>query len=320
MKRTILFVLAFCLAGTLFAQAQPCDSFEKKTYAFAVKDGQTLSMDVYTPVIRAEKTPCVLFVFGGAFARGARDVEKYIPYFDYLVSNGFAVVSIDYRLGLKGVEQELDMSQAQFVARFVRTVDMAVEDLFDATNHILKHAEHWNIDPSMIVLNGSSAGAVTVLQGEYALVNRTMSSSRLPADFRYAGVISFAGAVFLTEGDISWDRKPCPVMICHGDADLQVPYHALQYEGAGLYGAHYLAETLAAKDYPYYFLKFTDYGHEIASNPMQDNREDVLFFLNHFVKEGKQYQIESEQKLIGKPQAKKDFTFQDYVMGNFGGR
>jgi carboxylesterase type B len=43
----------------------------------------------------------MIFVFGGGFVRGSRDHEGYLPYFKFLNDNGFDVVSIDYRLGLK---------------------------------------------------------------------------------------------------------------------------------------------------------------------------------------------------------------------------
>lgn len=70
-------------------------------------------------------------------------------------------------------------------------------------------------------------------------------------------------------------------------------------------------------DYPYYFYKFDNYGHEIASDPMQQNKEDMLWFLNTFVKENKQYKVVKEQKEIGRPEMKKDYGFEDYVKGNF---
>lgn len=52
-----------------------------------------------------------------------------------------------------------------------RTISMAVEDLYDATAFIVDKADEWGIDSSQIVACGSSAGAITVLHGEYALCN-----------------------------------------------------------------------------------------------------------------------------------------------------
>ncbi len=257
-------------------------------------------------------------MFGGAFARGSRDVPKYMPYFEYLVANGYTVVSIDYRLGLKEASQQQGLSQEQFAGAFINAVDMAVEDLFDATRYVLDHAYEWNIDKNCIIANGSSAGAVTVLQAEHAICNGTYNvMQKLPANFNYAGIISFAGGIFLPQGTLQWNKKPCPVMMFHGDADLQVPYDRLTYQSLGLYGAKSIAASLRYENYPYYFYKFENYGHEIASDPMQDNKEDVLWFLHTYIRDKKEYQVEKEQREIGRPEVNKDFGFDDYVRGNF---
>jgi len=159
---------------------------------------------------------------------------------------------------------------------------------------------------------------VTVLQAEHAISNGTYDvANKLPAGFNYAGIISFAGAIFVPQGEVTWAKAPCPVMMLHGDADLQVPYDRLVFGDMGFYGAKSIAETLATSNYPYYFYQFVDYGHEIASDPMQDNKEDVLWFLHTLVRDQKPYQIYKEQKEIGRPERNKNFDFQDYVKGNF---
>ncbi|MCD8186050.1 MAG: carboxylesterase family protein [Rikenellaceae bacterium] len=284
------------LAGMVFllhaATAQENYAFQKETHTFAQRQGQTLWLDRYTAIDRPEgKTPCLLFVFGGAFARGARDVEKYMPYFEYFVQNGFTVVSIDYRLGLKEISQRPDATLPEFYQQFREAVDMAVEDLFEATRFILRQADPWNIDPSMIITNGSSAGAVTVLQAEYILRNDLQKAALLPSDFRYAGVISFAGAIFVEEGLFRWNSAPAPMLLLHGDADLQVPYSVLTYEQSGFYGANAIADALEEWPAPFKFISFEDYGHEIASDPMKDSKEEVLGFIHEFVFEQQPLQV-----------------------------
>lgn len=284
-------------------------AFIKTTHLFSVKGNESLYLDQYAAREQlAQPAPCVIFVFGGAFARGSRDVPKYMPYFNYLVQNGYTVVSIDYRLGLKEASQQQGLSEEQFAGAFIHAVDMAVEDLFDATNFVLQHAQEWNIDTRHIVANGSSAGAVTVLQAEHAICNGTYQvADKLPAGFNYAGIISFAGAIFVSDGEVTWAKTPCPIMMLHGDADLQVPYDRLIFGNMGFYGAKSIAETLETANYPYYFYKFDNYGHEIASDPMQDNKEDVLWFLHTLVRDKKPYQVFKEQKEIGRPEVKKRF-------------
>ena len=48
-----------------------------------------------------------------------------------------------------------------------------MEDLFDATSYVLKHAEDWNIDKDRIVIFGGSAGATNSLVAEYNVANET---------------------------------------------------------------------------------------------------------------------------------------------------
>ncbi|MCC8188488.1 MAG: alpha/beta hydrolase [Bacteroides sp.] len=322
MKKTIVWLVCLLWLGNVGMYAQNEYFFDKTTYPYSVKGEQTLYLDKYSsPLsVATDRTPCIIFMFGGAFARGSRDMDKYIPYFDYMVRQGYTVISIDYRLGLKGVEQDKELNEEGFVRRFIYSVDMAVEDLFDATRYVLDRAEEWNIDPNAITINGSSAGAVTVLQAEHAICNGTHNvSAKLPAGFNYVGVVAFAGAIFVPDGPLTWAKAPCPIMMFHGDADLQVPYDKLTYGNMGFYGAKSISDGLAALNYPYYFYKFDDYGHQIASDPIRENREDVLWFLNTLVKEKKPYMIFREQKEIGRPVVpNKNFGIPDYVKGNFG--
>lgn len=112
--------------------------------------------------------------------------------------------------------------------RFFAAVDMAVEDLYDATSFIVGQARAWGLDPSAVVASGSSAGAITVLQGEYERCTGSALSRRLPEGFRYAGIIAFAGAV-LEKGPSGpvWREKPAPIQLFHGDADCNVPYDSI---------------------------------------------------------------------------------------------
>ncbi len=323
MKKQIRVLFGILLLAGIHLQAQETYQFVKDTFPFRIQEGDTLYMDRYiasSDTLQTSLTPkpCVLFVFGGAFARGSKDVPKYMPYFEYLVQNGYTVVSIDYRLGLKDAAKNPTMPEDQFAELFIHAVDIAVEDLLDATRYVLDQAEAWKIDKNQIIINGSSAGAVTVLQAEYALCNGTYNvTQKLPSGFRYAGVISFAGAIFVPEGKLTWKKAPAPVMLFHGNADLQVPYDSLVYGKMGFYGAKSIAGNLKQNNFPYYFYQFEDYGHEIASSPMQENKEDILWFLQTYIKDKKNYQVDTQLREIGRPEVKKDFSFQDYVKGNF---
>ena len=127
MKRTLL-TLVLLVCGTLLCSAQ------KTTYKVAQRDTCDLFMDIYDPVEIPGDTlqrPTILYVFGGGFITGRRDDPYVLPWFKRLNENGYRVVSVDYRLGLKGVEMKFDLGHLIQSARYTKkAVDMGVEDVF----------------------------------------------------------------------------------------------------------------------------------------------------------------------------------------------
>jgi carboxylesterase type B len=69
-KKMLLVCLILLLHQVLFSQVK------KQTFAYAVKNSDTLSLDVYSSPAQDSiaKAPCVLFVFGGAFIGGGFEV------------------------------------------------------------------------------------------------------------------------------------------------------------------------------------------------------------------------------------------------------
>ncbi|MCD8264803.1 MAG: alpha/beta hydrolase [Tannerellaceae bacterium] len=197
---SFLFILQGILADTIPA------GLLKQTYEFARKDTSRLLMDVYRKKgSEKESQPVMLFVFGGAFKTGTRDAAYYLPYFTALSEQGITVASIDYRLGLVDKKVTLFNTTAADDA-----INMAVEDLFSATRYLIDHAAELAIDTACIMMSGSSAGAITVLQADYYLSNRMPRSEMLPAGFRYKGVLSFAGGIFSHKGTPDYQTMPAP--------------------------------------------------------------------------------------------------------------
>lgn len=307
--------ITLLLAGILLASvvsAQP----ERHTELFAVRGADSLYLDHYRADGEAgAKRPCMIFVFGGGFAYGSRDAEMYVPYFEYMTSRGWDVVSIDYRLGMKNAAQA---SLASFVPMLVRTLEMATEDLYSATAHVIGRAGEWGIDPSRIVACGSSAGAITVLQGEYGICNGA-AAAILPQGFNYAGVVSFAGAVFSMGDGLVWTTPPAPIMLFHGDADSNVPYGALTMDGAGVFGSEIIAASLRAADSPYWFYSVENARHEMAELPMNGNRAEIDEFLHRFVESREPLMITTDVVRIGAPVLDKELTIADFIRANYGG-
>ena len=192
---------------------------------------------------------------------GNRDHAAYKPWFESLCNDGYRVVSIDYRLGLKDVKK-MGIAQRELLDK---AIHMAVEDLYSSVLFLRDNAEELGIDTDNIVLAGSSAGAITVLQADYEQANRTPCAQVLPEDFHFAGVMSFAGAIYSTQGPLKYSvSAPAPTLLLHGTADKLVNYDQIVFFNIGWFGSNRLAERFGKLGYPYTFLRFKDHGHEIA--------------------------------------------------------
>lgn len=276
----ILFLLPFVIFGA---------EIKKETKIFAVKNGEELKLDIYSlDSVFTEKQPALVFVFGGGFKEGTRDAKHYTDYFHYFANKGLKVVSIDYRLGMKGAKAPTVFNNKPLQ----NAIAIAVSDLYSATNYLLENADALNIDPSQIIISGSSAGAMTVLQADYEKRDGRESAQVLPQSFQYAGVIAFAGAIFSKEGTPSYDTKPAPTLFFHGDADKLVPYTKTRFFKMGVFGSKALADKFRNERYPYTFYSIEDIGHDVAEFPMTEFLPEIYQFIHDFVFNRKQWMID----------------------------
>lgn len=254
------------------------------TYLYAHRDTCDLFLDVYEPSAESERfvegkqKPAVLFIFGGGFKSGTRNEDRVLPYFKSLTDNGYRVISMDYRLGMKNIEKT-GVGQANEVDK---AIHLAVEDLFTATAYLVENAEELGISPDGIVLCGSSAGAITALQADYELNNSTAYASILPEGFRYAGVMAFAGAVFTRNWGLKYAKEPAPTLLLHGTADKIVPYKKMKFFNLGFYGTDYIAKRFSRNGYRGCVYRYQDYGHKIASI-MAKTMDLQIDFLENYV-------------------------------------
>lgn len=307
---TLLLLLATALAHA--------SGVEKRTYTFAIHQGDTLRLDRYTDnSVAAPETgkPVILFAFGGGFSGGQRDESRYLPFFEFFAGQGYTVVSTDYRTALKGLKGQ-PAGLEQFATALGTAIHQACEDFLLATNFVVSHSADWNINPGEIVAAGSSAGAITALQTENFLCNPHPSIGALSADFNYAGVVSFAGAV-MANGEPQWTKAPCPILLFHGDADANVPYDKLTVGNLGLYGSASIARQLTATATPHEFYTVRGADHGIAVSPMKDNLYDILAFLKNLVKDRRQWIVNTTRTVPGTPaDYKTDFTITDFIQNN----
>jgi len=281
MKRLTLSLFLLLVGLGSFAQTM-------QTYQYAERDTLKLYLDFYTPAQVHDSTICVLYVFGGGFIGGHRDGKFEKGYFKQLVDEGFQVAAIDYRLGLKGVKN-LGVTNYQPLDN---AINMATEDAILAIAYLLEHAEELKVNKDYIVMVGSSAGAITSLQTDYVLCNGFLNSNILPEDFRLAGVVSYAGAIFSHEGNVKYrNHEPAPTMMYHGMADRLVPYKKIKFFKIGFFGTDALVKCFEKFDYPYFSRRFEGYGHSVAVGGPY-TVDDLLWFCQHYIYNKERIQVD----------------------------
>lgn len=293
-KLLIITLMAIAGIGTEAILAQEHSITPDGTFMYAKRDTCDLFMDVYDPAEGSVREaygiekPTVIFMFGGGFIHGTRDDADYHKWFRMMTENGYRVISIDYRLGLKGSDK-VGVAQVNVLDK---AIHLAVEDLFSATNFILDNADQFGVNPSNIVISGSSAGAISVMQAEYEIANETQWASVLPAGFNYAGVMSFSGAILSREGKVDFKKSPCPTLMLHGTSDELVPYDQIKVFNLGFFGGGKLVERFKKYGLNYNMYHFTDYGHEIAGS-MDSTLDLQLKFLETNVMQKKMRIVEA---------------------------
>ncbi|MDR6160344.1 acetyl esterase/lipase [Chryseobacterium sp. SLBN-27] len=130
--------------------------------------GTPVSLDLYKPkASSSEKLPVVIYVHGGAWAKGDKTVRanNYIESFILkLVEKNFAVISIEYTLVSDKVHFPLP-----------------IEDTKDAVRWVRKNAEKYNFDANNIGYFGVSSGAHLSLLAAYTNDNEYTGSPELSA-------------------------------------------------------------------------------------------------------------------------------------------
>lgn len=281
--------ILFAMATLLLCQAAGAsDRFKpSKTLKFATRDSIDLYLDIYEPTgsvkLNGKTKPTILFVFGGGFITGSRNDRLHDWWFKHLTANGYRVVANDYRLGLKG-QKKMGLAQAKYLKM---AIDMAVEDLFSATSFLCSHSEELGIDPTNIVVSGSSAGAITALEAEWYICNDAPLCSILPEGFNYSGLMSFAGAIYSDKGGIRYKKEPCPMLLMHGKKDKIVNYNQIWFFNLRWAGSNVISRTLKREDRNYQIYRFDGYEHEIAGEMNRQFLKELDFLQNNVIQKKK---------------------------------
>lgn len=290
MKR-LLFLLLIVSFFSGYGQRykdQIFDEVSRKTVTYL--DDKELQMDIYQPVGDDQTNrPVILFVHGGGFAGGARDEPEIMDFCKNMARRGIVAVSMGYTLTMKGKSFSCDQAAENKMATF-RQVG---QEIVEATNYLVDRKEELNIDPNLVILAGSSAGAEAVMHAAFW----KETQDRLSDDFKYAGLISMAGAV----ADLSWinDETVMPMQLFHGTCDNLVPYgtaphHYCDEDEVGylvLHGPGSIVEKIKSMNLGYYLVTGCDDNHSWAGKPFKKYRSEIADFVLNDVLLGKVRQI-----------------------------
>jgi len=310
---------------------------EMQTYDFAVKEGDTLRMDIFRDPAFSGKRPVLLYSFGGGWESGNRFIAEtsVMPLAPDMAKKGFVVVSYDYRLKYREAKkkglvpnepiarylfQEKGKSDSSAFYTMLDAIEIAVEDLYDATVYLIENADSLNIDPEKIVIMGGSAGAFNCLTAEYWLCNDFPISKRLPENFRYAGVVSCAGAIFHNSDEIlEWKKVPSPILFYHGTSDSCVAYDKAEFPKFN-YQASGPASIIGSLDQvgaSYILYSSIDRDHDMAMIPGGYMDQFTTSFIDRLVFNGEKIQakvVETWDPSVINPTPLYLFGFKQYPM------
>ncbi len=191
------------------------------------KETLSLKMDIYMPKTdELAKRPLIMFIHGGAFYIGDKEVETMVEMCKYFAKRGYVCASINYRLGFKVAKASIE-----------RAGYRAIQDGHAALRFLVNKSETYKINPDYIFVGGSSAGGITALNLAFMRnKNRPETSKKsflysdlgdietdrntLKDKFEIKAVINMWGAVNNLE---MIDNSKASVISFHGDKDDVVP-------------------------------------------------------------------------------------------------
>ena len=132
-----------------YPQPKEGDIDDKPTLPGWVKGDDYLTANVWTPDLKGDHIPVMVYIHGGAFVLGASDV----PLFDgtNFAKKGVVMVSFNYRLGIEG-----------FLKINGVPTNIGIRDQIAALQWVQDNIGAFGGDPGNVTIFGESAGAISV--------------------------------------------------------------------------------------------------------------------------------------------------------------
>ncbi len=241
-----------------------------------------LAMDIYVPSNdNLSNRPAVIFSHSGSFLTGQRQSDDMMAFCDSLARRGYVTATIDYRKGYNPPDSNSS----------IRAVYRALQDGRSAIRFLRAHAEEYGIDPNMIYMAGSSAGAFIALHSAFMNEDSEIPTSasaytytsNIPPftfeapdlggldeglytefDGRANAVINLWGA--LKDTNLIQPEDTIPTLLIHGTDDIVVPFgidHPFGYEEfPNSYGSKVIKERFEELEMEHSWF-FLEGGHHI---------------------------------------------------------
>lgn len=286
----LLIIITISYSAAQRYQNQIFNEVDVKTETYLQTKDEALKLDIYQPANdNAADRPLLLFVHGGGFAGGARNEPEIAEFCRNMARRGIVAVSMSYTLTMKGKSFGCDQSAENKLATFKQTAS----EINEAANFLLGKKSELKINPELVIVAGSSAGAEAVLHA--AFLPETQKS--LPAGFQYAGLISMAGAII--DLNLITKETAMPMQLFHGTCDDLVPYgsaphHYCEQKDAGylmLHGAGSITKHLETLNKGFYLVTGCNDNHSWAGKPFKYYQDEVASFINNDVIQHKFRQI-----------------------------
>ncbi|MBI2929269.1 MAG: alpha/beta hydrolase [Verrucomicrobia bacterium] len=259
----------------------PAGVVETKDIEYGKVGERSLKLDLYQPAEIRKPVPGLIFIHGGAWSGGSRDMYRY--YTVRYAQRGYVAATISYRLS----------GEAPFPA--------AVQDAKCAVRWLRANAAKYHVDPDKIAAIGGSAGghlsmmigyapdvpeleghgghagvssrvaAVVNIYGPYDLTTEIGRKSGSVKKFLGGKTYEEAPDLYLAVSPSKYLKKGAPpTLILHGTIDDVVPIEQ----------SDMLAKKLAGLGVPYVYDRLEGWPH--AMDLAESVNERCQWFMNQF--------------------------------------
>lgn len=176
---SLIFVSIVLMSCSILQNTNPNPYSENAFFDIAYGElSESQKMDIYLPAWTGP-FPVIIVIHGGAFKMGDKKANDVVPIIQAWTKNGYAVVSINYRLS----------GEAPFPA--------AIEDVQKAIFSIKEQAKNYNINPDKIVVWWDSAG------GHLAALAGTMGD--VTKNTHVQAVVDWFGPIYFSTMDAEFN-------------------------------------------------------------------------------------------------------------------